>query len=147
MIKKIKVEISKRGLSCLWEEGGGFTNTGRAIIIANGKGQSKKPIYVRRSGHLACSEHALIPVLVGDYIIQTSHHRYDFTVSVHRIEGFREEGGNRFADISLVNRFDQGEWDADLPDFLVEAVVAAKNKATCYHCRSPHFVRESGDDE
>ncbi len=43
----------------------------------------------------------------------------------------------------LVAEFSRGEWDNDPPDFLSAAIEAAKDKATCYHCREPHFVTEA----
>lgn len=40
-----------------------------------------------------------------------------------------------------VAEFSNGEWD-NLPQFLEDAVEAAMEKATCYHCREPHFAKE-----
>lgn len=37
--------------------------------------------------------------------------------------------------------FSEGEWDEEpLPEWL-PAIEAAKAKATCYHCREPHYAR------
>ena len=72
---KIKIVESKRGIPCLWERGGGYSNTGEATLICDKDGWQKKAIYIRRSGSLACEEHALIPVKVGDVVVLASHHR------------------------------------------------------------------------
>jgi len=134
---KILIERTKKGFPCLWEAGGGFTNTGEATIIANKDGQPKKPLYVRRRGHLVNSEHALIPVAVGDYVISANHHRDDFEIFVYRITKISKEE----ASIEKIAEFSNGEWD-NLPQFLEDAVEAAMYKATCYHCREPHFIAE-----
>src|SRR5690554_4804549 len=69
MKKKLLVEIEKtrKGYPATWECGGGYTNTGEAIIIASQSGGPKKPIYIRRRGHLANDNHALFILELGDY--------------------------------------------------------------------------------
>ena len=47
-----------------------------------------------------------------------------------------------YAIVEQVNCFSRGEWDAELPEYLEDAVQAAMEKATCYHCREPHFIIE-----
>jgi hypothetical protein len=130
------IERTKKGLPALWEAGGGYSNTGDATIIAGVDGQPKKAIYVRSRGHLANGEHALIPIAVGDYIISADHHRGDFEIFVYRItEILKEE-----VSIEKIAEFSNGEWDAELPAYLEAAVQSAVEKATCYHCREPHYV-------
>jgi hypothetical protein len=46
------------------------------------------------------------------------------------------------ADLILIAHFDMGEWDKEPPQELIAAIEAAKEKATCYHCRSPHYIAE-----
>ena len=159
-MEKIRVERTKKGLPCLWEAGGGFTNTGEATIIASPSGGPKKPVYVRRRGHLANGQHALIPVAVGDYVICANHHRDDFEIFVYRITKILKEE----ASIEKIAEFFNGEWDNkdiervfaawgagdlesvnDIDDEtynLCRAILAAEEKATCYHCREPHFIVE-----
>src|SRR5690606_9359581 len=140
-MKKIEIEKTKKGFPCLWESGGGFTNTGEATIIAGKDGLPKKTVYVRRRGHLANGEHALIPIAVGDYVISANHHRDDFEIFVYRITKIlKEEEKTYYAIVEQTNYFSMGEWDAELPAFLEAAVQAAMEKATCYHCREPHFI-------
>ena len=139
-MKKILIEKTKKGYPAFWEAGGGYTNTGEATVIASPSGGPKKPVYVRRRGHLANGQHALFIIEKGDYIIKCDHHREDFEIEIFRITGFEEE--NTYAMIEQVNYFSQNEWEADLPAFLEAAVQAAMKKATCYHCRMPHFIIE-----
>ena len=136
MSKEFVIERSKRGIPCMWECVGGYSNTGESQIIAGKNGDAKQPIYIRRRGELACCEHALIPISVGDYVISASHHRGDFEIFVYRItEILKEE-----ASTEKITEFSNGEWDAELPAYLQAAVEAAKETATCYHCRAPHFI-------
>lgn len=137
---RIEVEQTKKGFPAYWEAGGGCRNTGTATIIANKDGQPKKAAYIRGRGELANSAHALIILEVGDHIIEASHHREDFYIEISRITGFENNGEEKFAIVEQVNRFSENEWDTEFPMFLKAAVEAAVEKATCYHCREPHFV-------
>jgi hypothetical protein len=141
-MKKIKIEKTKKGYHALWECGGGYTNTGYATVIAGKNGEKKKAIYVRGRGELANSNHALIIIKKGDYIVVAEHHREDFEIQILRVLDFKEEEGETFAITEQAYEFSRGEWDAELPTYLQAAVEAAKEKATCYHCRSPHYILE-----
>jgi len=135
---RIKIERTKKGYPAIWESGGGYRNTGEAMIVAAGKGgQPKKSIYIRQRGPLANENHALIPVKVGDYIIEANHHREDFNIYIYKIQDFEED----VAIVEPVHEFNRGEWDAEPPAFLDAALEAAMQKATCYHCREPHFIK------
>lgn len=138
---KIIVEKTKKGYPAYWEAGGGHRNTGYSTIIADIDGQPKKAVYIRGRGELANSEHALVILNVGDHIVEADHHRRDFKIKVFRITGFEDKQEEKYAIVEQVNCFSWGEWDADLPTFLEAAVQAAIEKATCYHCREPHFIK------
>ena len=132
-----KVYRSKSGIPCLWERGGGYSHTGTATIICSPNGHPKRAIYVARKGMLACGEHALIPIAVDDYIITAKHHREDFDITIYRIAKINADT----ADIEFGTEFSNGEWREPLPPAEFEAAVqAAQEKATCYHCRSPHYI-------
>ena len=135
-MKKIEIERTKKGYPALWECGGGCRNTGEATIIASPSGGPKKPAYIRHRGSLANAHHALIILEVGDYIIEANHHREDFEIAIYRVLNFEEET----AVVEQVNCFSMGEWDKEPPAYLEAAIQAAKEKATCYHCREPHFI-------
>lgn len=137
---KIKIERTKKGYPAIWEEGGGMTNTGYARIITNGDGSPKKPVYVRSRGPLANENHALFVIAPGDIIVQASHHREDFEIHVLRIAGIREEENT--AILEQIYEYDMGEWNFPPSEYILPAIEAAKEKATCYHCRSPHFITE-----
>lgn len=135
---KVKVEKTKKGYPALWESGGGMTNTGHATIITTPDGGPKKPVYIRRRGTLSCGDHALFIVEVGDLVIEAGHHRLDFEVAVYRIEAI----DGKEARLSLLHEFSRGEWDVEPPASIMEAVEAAKEKATDYHCRRPYWIKE-----
>lgn len=139
---KLKIDKTKKGFPAFWEAGGGRTNTGEATIIASSNGGPKKPVYIRHRGSLANAEHALIILEIGDYIIFANHHREDFEIEIFRIINFEIEGENAYAIVEQINYFSDGEWDAELPAHLEQAVHTAMFKATCYHCREPHYITE-----
>jgi hypothetical protein len=140
--KTFELTISRTGIPCLWEGGGGWSNTGESVIIAGPDASPAKPIYVRKSGSLACARHALIPVHVGSVVIEAQHHRRDFSTSVWRIKSIEETG----AEAEMIAEYSMGEWvfstepHPGVADHLIPAVDAAWEKATCYHCREPHYV-------
>ena len=46
-----------------------------------------------------------------------------------------------YAILEPLARFDMGEWDnEEVAARYEDAIRAAKEKATCYHCRGPHFA-------
>ena len=139
-MEKIIVEKTKKGYPAYWEAGGGYTNTGDATIITDIEGQPKKAVYIRGRGDLACQHHALVILEVGDHIVEANHHRRDFFIKISKIVRFEDKQENKFAITEQINCFSVGEWDVELPAHLKDAVQAAMDKATCYHCREPHFI-------
>src|SRR5690554_6093161 len=203
MKKKILVEIEKtrKGYPAFWEKGGGYTNTGEAIIVASQSGNPKKPIYIRRRGHLANSEHALFILELGDYIIEANHRRKKFNIEIYKVIGFETRNRSYFSTGATLAKMKLGGFIkkygrlenytkligftrdtyridgktaaqsthifrteeleiVELKEEIYEetyavvkkvncynahlkaAVRAAKVKATCYHCREPHFAIE-----
>lgn len=139
----IEIIRSKSGIPCLWEQGGGYTNTGYAVVITDKNGKAKKPIYIKRRGHLACEKHALIPIRKGDYFIRAHHHRKDFNIVVRKIKKIKDNT----AEVEEVAEYSMGEWSTRLPEHLKSAVEAAKAKALHYHCRIPYYIKEVLKDE
>ncbi len=128
---------TRRGLPALWEEGGGRSNTGVATIIAAPDGGKLRPVYVNRRGHLACGQHALFIVRPSYVVVLADHHRRDFEISVVRIDEILDDHVvfTKLAGYSL------GEWDNDeVAEKFAAAIAAAKQKATCYHCRCVHYA-------
>lgn len=146
----IYIHRTKKGLPALWEWGGGYSNTGKAQLITGPNGEKKKPIYIRRRGCLACAEHALFVVEVGDLVIQSFHHREDFVHKIYQITAIRDEDE---ADLKQLAEYSEGQWDpGDLgqkleldlarsePQMdLSRAIIAAEAKATHFHCRRPYY--------
>lgn len=122
----IEITRSKSGYPCLWERGGGYTNTGEAQIITDGQGYPKRAIAVRSHGDLACMNHALIPVHEGDHIVTVNRHRDKIAVQVERI-------------VSI-----EGDTARTVPEtapICDGAIWAAAEKSNDYHCRVPHYIQ------
>ena len=149
---RMYIERTKKGGYAMWEKGGGLSDRGESTIIAGKDGRPKKPI---RRGCLANGEHALIPVEEGDYIINAFHNdafhnvEGDCDITIYKITGFEEFKGEKYAVVEYCNGkcnmmdqicYECDEWEEPLPAFLEDAVQAAMEKATCYHCREPHFA-------
>ena len=148
----MKLETTKRGFPALWESGGGMSNTGRSQIICGRNGEARRPIYQPRGGHLACGNHALITVHEGFYIVKASQHRGTYSLVIYKIlklkvQDLDGEGWEAKADILLINRFSEGEWDILLEEKFEAAVSAARRKSCSYHCRSAYYVDLSDKPE
>ena len=122
-----RVEFSKSGLPCMWESGGGATNTGGAKIICSSNGLPKKAIYIPRGGHLSNGEHALIPVTVGDIIIFHSHDRKGGETEILKIK--KIVGEKAYTET------------VEMQDCYKNAVEAAVKKSHIYHCREAVYVK------
>lgn len=126
MTKTYDIEITKSGLTAMWERGGSFTNTGWVTIIADCNGYAKRPVCVRTCGDLACGNHALIPVATGDVIVSVDRHHDKVAVTVERIVSILDDG----AVVESCNE-----------PICVDAIQAAIEKANDYHCRQPYYIK------
>lgn len=117
--------LSKAGIPCLWENGGGYTNTGRAQIITDNQGYPKRAICVRTHGDRACGDHALIPVRAGDHVVTVDRYHNQVAVRVERIDSIN---GNR------------AELVPETAPICVDAINAAIEKSNDYHCRDPYYI-------
>lgn len=124
---KIELFISKKGIPCLWECGGGWSNTGEAQIICDKNGNPKKALFERTRGDLACKEHALIPVKTRDRIIRVDRHRDRYKITAFVITAIN----NDVAECEPIR----------ITSNLYDAVEAAKKKTCIYHCRTAIYIR------
>ena len=124
----LDLEVSKSGKKCLWECGGGMTNSGRCQIVAGKNGEKKRPIFIRRKGELANSVHALIPIEVGDIVVNCYRRDNEYEINVYRVtEIIDNEAKAKLEKVTDVSMFQ-------------EAIEAAKKKSRIYHCREALFI-------
>lgn len=145
----MKVTRDKRGVPCLWESGGGSTNTGNATLIAGPHGEKKVPVYIRRAGQLSCGDHAMVPIEVGDTVVTANHHRGDFSVVVFRIKRIGEGLGIGPDDEALLVSeyiFDMNQWNSAPTTDIMAVVEAAKDKAKKYHCREAQWIKNPNQE-
>ena len=136
----IRLVTTKKGHPALWEEGGGYTNTGGCIIVCNSDGSKKSPIFVRTGGHLACAEHALFSVSVGDVIIYVDRHHRDLQITVKQIISITKDDAGYLAEVKSLGSYSEGQWDNDDTEKkFSDAIKAAISKSYCYHCRESHY--------
>jgi hypothetical protein len=133
----INIELTKKGFPALWEEGGGAARTGHAIIVAGTQGEPLKPVYVRTGGPLSQGQHALFVVRRGYHIVTCSRWGNEYNIEVWRIT--KIDVAKKQAKVELICAYAQGEWDQEPPASLVAAIEAAREKSSCYHCRTPHY--------
>lgn len=131
--RKLNITLSKSGRPCLSECGGGWTNTGFAQIVADALGRAKRAIHVRNHGDLACNDHAIIPVRVGDVVVTVNRHGPAVAITVERI--IAPDTENLIATLEQTN--DKICW---------AAICAAVDKTYDYHCRRPYYIRQVLDE-
>jgi len=123
--------VSKSGLPCLWENGGGLSNTGHAQVIADHNGYPKRPICVRTHGDLACGNHALIPVREGDHIVTAKRYHDKVALTVERITAIDQDTATVVSEQEPI---------------CYDAIAAAIAKASDYHCRSAKYIKQNKED-
>ncbi len=142
---KIPIERSRNDMPCLWESGGKYPVAAKVRIIAAPDGSRKKAIFVRKRGDLACQNHALIPIAVGDITVSMFRANIDVSgeVSYVRSIDFQDFATTQIAYMftgTLIDDKLEGTWYPDLPPFLQPAVEAAFNKLQDYHCREVYYA-------
>ena len=117
---KDKIVKTAKGFPAIWEEGGGFTNTGLVDIITGSNGEKLEPIYIKSRGDLSCKQHALFLLKQGMYLIQVERYDVVYLIDVYQYQG--EEFEKVVA-----------------PNYLLSAIEVAKEKTRHYHCRTPYY--------
>ena len=126
-IRTTPLHRSRSGLACLYECGGGLTNTGGAQLVTSPTGKPKRAIHIRTHGNLCNDDHALIPVKAGDCVVSVDRHRDRVAVQVERITAIN-------GDTATLERTD------DL--ICWDAIQVAVEKSWDYHCRQPHYIQQ-----
>ena len=132
MIRTMPLHRCRSGLACLWECGGGLTNTGRAQLVASPTGKPKRAIYIRTHGDLCNGDHALIPVRVGDCVVSVDRHRDRVAVQVECITAINGDTA------TLEHTDDLICWDV---------IRAAVEKSWDYHCRQPYYIQQLFEEQ
>ena len=141
MNQQIPYIKTKKEFPALWESGGGMTNSGKSLIICGENDERLRAIYIPKGGQLSNSNHALIPIKIGDKVIIASHQKEDFTIKIYQIKSI-EKYEERLV-MEAINTWQEGEWENDDDNSTLAnsfSVQAAMDKATCYHCREPHYI-------
>lgn len=127
----------EKGDPCLYERGGGYTNTGAARLIGDSNGEAKEAAKIRSRGDLSCGDHAAIPVESGDYVVEAERHRENIRVAVGIVTGIR--GG--------VVSIQGASEDINRVAGLTGMIDAAIAKTYDYHCRRPYYIKTEKETE
>jgi len=143
------VTTTKKGLPAFWESGGGMTSGGSVTLVTGLKGEPLRPVYVPRGGHLACGQHALLPLFTGAHLVFATLTRgVRSACRVERVQKVhvQDVDGERYEAVAvteIIAHYEQGEWVVPLPPEFQEAVNAAFKKAGTYHCRNAVWIDPS----
>lgn len=160
MMDILEIHKTKSGRPALWEEGGGMTNTGFATIVAGPRGEPLPALFINQRGHLACGQHALLPVRVGCLVIRAAIDRRRLSVGVYRITETKKNEDRFVATIWKEDELivptvlireglltPQGLAEMAWDDYRADAATAAIKKALCYHCREPHYILQEAKNK
>jgi len=125
------------------QEGGGWSNTGGATVIAMMDGRKPEAV---ATGHFCNRTHAIYWLNEG-FEIDVSYwnkakYKWDGTIMYFKVDftGYAEKKVGSFR----ANSIDDIELEIEEPELLrnaeklMPAIKAAMKKAVCYHCRSEH---------
>jgi len=121
----------------LEEKGGGRTNTGDAVIVASLNGDALRPY--RRGGYCG-GPHAYFSIPNAVATVEAERDR-EGTVVVIKEHKIAAKDGMAWIESAAMWK---GAPD-ELPEIyshFAAAVQAAVKKASCYHCREPHYIRK-----
>lgn len=153
------ITMSKHNFPCMWEKGGQLDEfNGSSTIICDEFGNMTKPLFIRRKGQLSCSEHALIIIHKNYVIIEVLYQEQNMLLSINilKIVGLNIE--KSIAETECVERLLFPYYlESDISDaeerienacdnnskitIYKKAIISAYKKATCFHCKKPHFIR------
>lgn len=85
----VDIVRSKSGIPCLIERGGCDGNSGAARVITGPLGEKKRALYISRGN--PNGEHAVIPLLAGDFVIDVLHDSQRFATQVWGVRIIGEE--------------------------------------------------------
>lgn len=117
-----------------YEEGGGMTNRGYGYVVTNERGERLKPYHIPKG--YANGVHAKFTLQVP-YIFTAYKHSDQIDITRYEI---KIENKKAMIEEILIWK---GLID-ELPEtynMFSDAVKAARNKAYCYHCREPHYIK------
>ena len=118
----------------IWEEGGREDlDNGFAVVWADERGEPPPAIMIKRKGHRACGEHALVSPEPGYHLVIVVRRSDRLLTTVWKVKSVaKDEKCGRYVHLWLCpNKFKYS---------LRQAIVAAEEKAVCWHCRLPHYI-------
>lgn len=119
----------------IWEEGGAFTNTGKATIICDKNGNKKTAVFVNHSPYYN-SQVAKFRLQDGDIIIQANRWRDNLHIAILRYGNIPNFGEYT----ELLSEYTEKGWTCPFyAEKYKEAVDAAVEKSHCYHCKGMHY--------
>jgi hypothetical protein len=119
-------------IPCVWERGGGLSDTGSVTLVTGPKGEPKSGLYFR-SGF---GDHALVPVVPGDYVLHIYRYHDSCFVWVNLI--YKDEAVKSKV-VALYGAEVMSEFNYQLPEeyaFLQKALLAGFQKSLVDHCRN-----------
>ena len=101
-------------------------------MICNRNYNKKKAVFVFTRGDLACKTHAIVPVAVGDHVVQVERNRKTCNVCDFEVKAINENKVTlRVVHKGVLNTDYRGN----------KAVEAAIEKSNTYHCREAIYIR------
>jgi len=130
-----------------YEEGCGMSNTGNAVIICGEKGEKLRPFRIPKRGHLAGARHAYFTSYNPIIEITANHHRHDYSIRVYRYSINTKTGEVESKELWRIGADADASYNEVLEsipnklEYLEEAIKASMDKASCWHCREPHYIK------
>lgn len=144
---KIPLVRTRSGAASLWDEGGRDETCGRAVIVTGMYGERLRPYFKYRGPtRRPNGKHALMPVYVGGYVVQTDANQVGKSVRVLQVIGL--EDGAQMMDVELIASGAGDQWDEGRrpPPVLTDALKAAAHAANCRNNVEPGYIVEMAEE-
>lgn len=128
----------------LYESGGGKTNTGFGQIICGNRGNKLIPNKIYTTGHLSNNIHAEFYTREAMIITSTKHGM----IKIVNVYVYIRRKNKKFL---FVRNSKLNVWNGEIEELPFKfykykrAIKAAYNKANCYHCRKPFYIKTSNN--
>ncbi len=139
-IEKHCIEISKKGIPCVWETSDFSNGIGFSLVVANFTGEKKKALYIPKKSNIPRFNTALIPIKLGDVIVKVSFFDSKLNIKVYSILNI--EMDKKLISINCKAEYIDKNWtDESIANHYKYAIMAATQSATSKNMQQPCYVK------
>ena len=139
----LSIVRTKKGHPAKWEQGGNSDGLGDVVLIGDEHGSPKRALYVKRNDKAANGEHVLLPLKVGDIVVNVKSKEKVQSIHVMEIVSIPETEELQ-CDAKLINIYTDGIWQTEIAEGtdLYNMVISACEKAAVVDCQRGYWYQD-----